>query len=51
MESFEEYIEWRVEKDSHLQSDFFCNECGEVVVDFIGRIETLEKDFEKNVEK
>ena len=37
MRNFDEYIEWRVSEDRHLQKEFVTNEEGEVIVDFIGR--------------
>jgi hypothetical protein len=51
MGSFEEYVEWRVEKEKRLQSEFFCNSDGNVIVDFVGRMETLSSDFEKVCKK
>jgi hypothetical protein len=47
MKSFDEYIEWRVKKDKHLQKEFFYDENGNCLVDFIGKFENLEKDFQK----
>lgn len=44
-QSFDQYIEWRVNEDRRLQKDFVVNENGELIVDFIGRYETLEQDF------
>jgi len=43
--SFEHYLEWRVNENKHLQRDFVANEEGELIVDFIGKYETLERDF------
>jgi len=45
MRNFDEYIEWRVNKDRHLQKDFFYNENGVCLVDFIGKIEYLQDSF------
>lgn len=45
LESFEEYIEWRVREDRHLQSEFVTNEGGRIIVDFVGRFERLGEDF------
>jgi len=47
MDGFEEYIEWRVHEECVLQSSFFCDEKGEFIVDFVGRIENIKSDFEK----
>lgn len=44
---FDEYIDWRVNHDLKLQCERFVDETGEVLVDFIGRFETLEEDFNK----
>lgn len=46
-ESFDHYIEWRVEHDLHLQSDFLCDENGELLTDYLGHFETLDADFRK----
>jgi hypothetical protein len=44
LNNFDEYIEWRVNNDLHLQKDFFYD--GETcLVDFIGRMENLNDDF------
>lgn len=47
MSNFEEYIEWRVNKDKHLQKEFVTDENGSLIVDFIGKYETLQSDFKK----
>ena len=46
MRNFDEYIEWRVSKDRKLQKDFVTDENGNLIMDFIGRYERLEEDFE-----
>ncbi|NOZ25075.1 MAG: sulfotransferase family protein [Nitrospirae bacterium] len=45
-ESFDQYIEWRVTEDKHLQKEFVTDDYGNIIVDFIGKIESLEKDFD-----
>lgn len=45
--SFEKYVEWRVNEDMHLQKDFVVDGNGKLIVDFIGRYESLERDFKK----
>ena len=50
-ESYEKYIEWRVAEDLHLQKDFVTDENGELMVDFIGRYETLDRDFKEVCER
>jgi hypothetical protein len=45
MSGFDEYIEWRVNEDKVLQSEFFCDREGNVIVDFIGRLESIQDDF------
>ena len=47
MKNFDEFIEWRVFKDKHLQKDFITNDQGNLIVDFVGRYETLAEDFEQ----
>ena len=47
MTSFDQYIEWRVNNDLHLQMKAFCDEDGNLLVDFIGKFENLHADFEK----
>ncbi len=46
MNGFDEYIHWRVNEDKHLQSEFFCDSEGNVVVDYIGRLESIREDFQ-----
>ena len=47
MSSFEEYIEWRVNTDKHLQKEFVTDETGNIMVDFVGKYENLQSDFNK----
>ena len=42
---FDEYLHWRVTEDRRLQKDFFTDENGNIVVDFIGKYENLDEDF------
>ena len=44
--NFREYLDWRVNEDKHLQQEFLCDCNGQIIVDFVGRVETIEKDFE-----
>lgn len=46
MKDFDEYIDWRVHNDLHFQKDFFY-EGDACLVDFIGKFERLDNDFEK----
>lgn len=43
--SFEKYLEWRVDGHYRLQKDFVVDDDGELIVDFVGRYETLARDF------
>ena len=47
MKTFDEYIEWRIENDFELQKDFICDENDDILVDYIGRIENLQEDFDE----
>ena len=47
MDSFERYVEWRVAEDVYLQKQFVTDEAGDVIVDYVGRFETLPQDFEQ----
>lgn len=51
MKSFDEYIEWRVNKDLKLQKAFFYDEEGACLADFLGRYESLRSDFKVVREK
>jgi hypothetical protein len=42
---FEEYLEWRVSEDLHLQKEFVTDEKDRLLVNFVGKIENLEDDF------
>jgi len=46
MKNFDEYIDWRVHKDLHLQKDFFYDK-DQLLVDYVGKFETLEDEFVK----
>ena len=43
--SFDDYIKWRVEEDRHLQKDFVYDRHGNLLVDFVGKLENLNADF------
>ena len=47
MVGFEEYIEWRVSKQRVLQKAFVSDKQGNIIVDFVGRYENLQADFQK----
>lgn len=47
MAGFEEYIEWRVSKQRVLQKAFITDPQGKIIVDFVGRYENLQADFQK----
>jgi hypothetical protein len=51
MGGFEEYIEWRVREEPIQQSSFFRDESGEYIVNFIGRLETIQADFQQVCER
>ena len=44
MRDFDEYIEWRVNNDVHLQKEFFYDG-DNCLMDFIGKMENLGEDF------
>ncbi len=44
--SFDEYLHWRVNYDQRHQKDFVYNERGELLVNFIGKLENLQNDFD-----
>jgi hypothetical protein len=46
MRNFEEYVEWAVaETKPFLQTNVLCDEDGSILVDFVGRFESLADDF------
>jgi hypothetical protein len=45
--SFEEFVQTFFENEMFLkQSDFICTHAGQLLVDFVGRYESLEYDYE-----
>jgi hypothetical protein len=44
MKNFEEYIDWRINRDLHLQRDAFYDD-DVCLMDFIGKIEKIDRDF------
>lgn len=50
MKSFDEYIDWRVHNDLHLQKEFFYAD-DECLMDYVGKMENLESDFTAVCEK
>jgi hypothetical protein len=45
MESFDEFVDWSVKKNNCTQKDFITDDKGQLIVDFVGRYESLEEDF------
>jgi hypothetical protein len=45
MKTFDEYIEWRIENDFEMQKNFIYDDNDEILVDFVGRFENLQEDF------
>ncbi|WP_309383358.1 sulfotransferase family 2 domain-containing protein [Cerasicoccus frondis] len=45
--SFEEYIKWRCAEDVRFQKDFIYSESNELLVDYVGRFENLDEDFQQ----
>jgi sulfotransferase famil protein len=44
--SLEHYLDWRIHSEgAELQKDFVLGDSGELLVDFVGRYESLEEDF------
>jgi hypothetical protein len=44
--NFEAYLDWRIREDLHLQKDFLVDDSGNLLVDFVGKLENLKEDFE-----
>jgi hypothetical protein len=51
MKTFDEYIEWRINEDFELQKDFICDSKGKNLMNFVGRFENLQEDFNKACEE
>ena len=51
MRSFEEYLDWRINKDLELQKEFIYSKSGTLLVDFVGRFENIQSDFSKICDK
>lgn len=47
---FEEYLDWRINEDLHLQKDFFYED-GENLMDYIGKMEDLAENFQEICQK
>jgi hypothetical protein len=45
--TFREYVDWRVNEDLKLQSDFVLSDDGEMLVDYVGRLESINQDFKE----
>jgi hypothetical protein len=46
--SFEEYLEWRVDNNYRSQKSFITDKDGNLIVDYVGKLENIETDF-KNI--
>lgn len=44
--NFDTYIRWRCAEEVRFQKDFVYSENGELLVNFVGRFENLERDFQ-----
>ena len=45
LKNFREYIDWRVHNEVRLQKDFFYDELGNCLMDFVGKLENINEDF------
>lgn len=45
--SFEAYLDWLVQQNRYPQKGFLADESGQLLVDFVGKYETLSADFQK----
>lgn len=43
--SFDDYIRWRCENEVRFQKDFIYSMDGELLVDYVGKFEKIDKDF------
>lgn len=44
-QNFEDYLDWRCNKEVRFQKDFIYSQNGELLVNFVGKFETLDQDF------
>ncbi len=49
--SFEDYLQWRLEGEFRLQTDFILNNKGEFDLNYLGRLETIDKDWAEICQK
>jgi hypothetical protein len=45
LSGFDQYIEWRISQSLRLQKDFVTDDRGNVIVDYIGKYESLAENF------
>ena len=45
MRSFDDYLKWRVNGNKRFQKDFVTDDDGNLIVDFVGKFESIEEDF------
>lgn len=51
MKNFEEYIDWRVHHSVELQKSFLYDSKGNLMVDYVGKFENLQQDFNEVLKK
>lgn len=47
IDSFADYLDWRVDGRVRLQQKYICDEDGTLMVDFVGRVERMSEDFQE----
>ena len=47
LDGFDEYIKWRCTKEIRFQKDFIYSKDGKLLVDFVGRFENINDDFQR----
>jgi len=46
-EDYADYVRWRCEEDCTPQKEWVCDDDGHILIDFVGRYEYLEDDFQE----
>ena len=49
--NFDNFVNWKINNELVLQKTFVVGDDGQLIVDYVGKLENIENDFKKIIQK